>query len=322
MQPFSFVVTAIAAVVLIAIFLGQFGSFFLPPSQSIQSISNGITNARFFPQKTSVVNPLSVRIGESLNAANFSDSSIEVAFECNSASVCCDRGVACNDRAYWTQSEILFNKTETIPAFVRCLEAERFFACIVFFGKKPPQFELGPVSLASSFDLSESNRIPVPVSVRNSGDVTAFLGTVRLDLFRLDDSGRKLVHSKSVEIKDLEPDAVQSFDFGFELANPGSFEAEISVSGDKSGADKNVFAFRAFNQPVSDCTALVDAATEKGFDLDREMCREKFFCSGCVLASSCLDAWKAAVPNRLFEEGDFEFAQILTEPISGVCPET
>jgi hypothetical protein len=251
--------------------------------------------------------------------SSFSDLESDLAFECDAPQYCCVRGVDCATGAFWSGSRIRFDRSLSMPAFVRCAQLVSFFGCTVFFGASPAQVDIKSVVTPPLIDLAQDPSASLAVDLSNVGIVAAEGVQVDLSIYRKTGDSKELVSQKHFEVGEIPAAGTAHFVFSAPVSRAGDLEAVLSVASQNAGSDSKTVSFSAVNSPQSPCRALTDAVTTHDFDVDTEQCRERFACDRCEFAFQCVAAWEEARPDLPFSAGDYSFAAVLTQPVDGAC---
>ncbi|MDO8625097.1 MAG: hypothetical protein Q7R47_03365 [Candidatus Diapherotrites archaeon] len=321
MNAFQLLVASLVAIAVLAFFLQVLAPLFVVPSNGEKSLRSGIESAKFHPRFLVSAGTLPVVESDSFSVAQFADLQSDLAFECNSPEYCCNAGMDCGTSAFWNAQRIRFDRAESIPVFVRCEQLVSFFGCTVFFGTHPPQLELKNVRFDPTLDLSKNPSATFSIDLLNSGKTPALNASADLVLYWKEGDKREELTRRHLDIGEVQAAEIRPLVLQAPVTRSGTIEAVVSVSGDNAGADSKTVMFSAQNAPQSPCHALTDAATTRDFDVDSDMCRERFACNECTFAFQCLAAWQKAQPDKSFVEGDYSFAAVLTEQANGACPQ-
>ncbi len=319
MNPFQLLVAAIITITLMFLFFSQFSDFFLPPSVLKEKIAFALDQARLSDGRTIPIGRMDIRENDSFSAAGFLDSTMDLLFECNNPEFCCARNSDCSLGTFWDGERISFKKKIAVDVFARCEKSFDLFICTVFFGKSPGQLDILDSNAASLIDLSTAYSFPFELSVKNSGSYPVLNGLARLELFSLSEGLREQMLVREIGFSELLPGQSKQMVFDVQLNRQGSWEAVFSVSGDRAGKATKKISFVAVNEQLIHCKAQLNQPIQTVLDEELGKCVSKFFCADCSLGSQCLKAWQKADPEKVFEEGDFSFAEVWSDPVNGLC---
>ncbi len=319
MNVFRLLVYAIIAVALLWFFFTYLEQFFNPPSNAIEKIEWGIQTAKLQPGQAIPLGILVFSEKTGLSKSLFSETGTDSILECNSQSFCCDKGVACGNKAVWTEEHLSFNQKQLVPAFVRCKTEYDFFACKVFVGSAPAQLELKNINPEKTVDLQTKNQWSLSVEIQNTGKNDSLPGIATIRVSKKQESGeKKPVGSQQKNFETIAPGQTALLNLDFPIAENGDFEAVVRVESDNAGYAEQTVSFQAINQP-NPCRALNQQARTKEFDSQTSECTEKFFCAECITSTECKQQWQQIFPEKDFEIGDSSFVQTRTAETAENC---
>jgi hypothetical protein len=309
LNVFRLLVYAVIAAALLWFFFAYLQQFFVPPSQAIESIQQGIEQAKLVPGKTIAVGTLVFSEKTSLGSSLFSGKGTDSLLECNNPSFCCDKGIACSQKAFWNDEQMTFSNQQAIPAFIRCKTEYNFFACKVFVGSAPSQLELESVNPEKTVDLRSGSQWKASIEIQNKGSIASVPGTATVTVSKKQANGEKEVLGiRPFAFESIAPGQSALLEIAFPLAENGEFESLIHIESDNAGFAEQTVQFQAVNQP-SACRALTQQPTVKEFDAPTGECIEKFFCADCMASVECEQQWQLVYPEKSFEIGDYSFVQ-------------
>ena len=222
-----------------------------------------------------------------------------IAFECNNGAVCCNIGQMdenCSQKIEWNQRFIEVKEPLLISTTTRCSYQNRLFVCKVYFGKKPAQIEIVETTTKEKVDLGEETPA-VNLTIRNSGEVPFFYGTVRRELFEVYwDNGDWRKRSLGDIVLDenfggIQAEAQIEREYDLEISSAGKYSVKLRVSGDNAGFEEKSFDIEAVGGKkctFRDCDA---AGFEEG------ECRARCYCQDC-LSFECENVVRTEVSER------------------------
>lgn len=309
---FKMLVSAIAAIALLMVFLNYILPYFLTVQDVEKEIGVLLTEAEFSPGKYKSAS-IQLTSGASLNAGNFDSDNRSTAFSCNSAELCLD---------YLSYDERKINVKRNIQTTVsaRCSYAHDLFTCKIYFGKEPAQLEIREVQIKESIDLGKNENI-AQFAVKNTGNDGArnAKATARIYKRYFADSEwkKEFVRQNEKDLGNIDAGSEINAEIELPIGESGTYAVEIIASAEDAGFDSAEKTFEATGS-----VNLCKATSQEGFaayNPELGKCREKSFCENCTYAFECRDAWKAKSAGKAFESAEPGFAYETTEAADGVC---
>lgn len=271
---------------------------------------------------------LTLQKDQSLFARNYDQPTRSVSFECSGGG-CCPFLEGCPSAIGSTAERILtFEKTD-VSLTARCENTNvAIHACRVYVGEEPAQVKLENVKLSAEI-LSTNEEITFSGSVRNTGKVSSGTVFVRVEIWgKTFVSGKEedtLIGEKEQLIEMIGAEKALPFSIQTRIQTPGEYHARIIARGEDAGMDERVHAIIVEGEIISTCATDPAQEFEKKYDAFDNVCREKRFCTGCMFAYECRNAWESVstIPQGSYfdpQRGENTFTYLITPPLeNGTC---
>lgn len=321
-SAFRILVFAVVAVAALWIFSTFFAPLFNPPTQFTETIQRGLQSAKAQVGQVTSMGNLEIPSGTFFSNATFANEKTDLVFECNNPQYCCEKGAVCNQKTAWNEQRVTFNQAQRIPAFTRCQFEFEFFACKIFFGQKPAQVTIEPVSIPNQIDLAKQNTLSFSTRIQNTGEQTAVQGLAEVFFQKKMETGPmadfQTVFSQQQLFSELPSNQSTVLNWTIPLEKNGEYRLRIQAKSDNAGMDISDHEFRLFNEATA-CQALTSQAPQTEFDSQTGLCTTKFACVNCNLAVDCRLQWQNAQPQTDFQIGDPGFAQTVVVSTASEC---
>ncbi len=311
--PFRILVYAIAAILLIMIFLNYVVPYFLQAQDVEKEIGTLLTKAEFSLGKYKSAS-IQLAAGAVLKEAIFNSSNRVVGFRCNSAELCLDFVSYKNGR-------LSVNKGIKTTASARCAYAHDLFTCKIYFGKEPAQLALKALQIKDIIDLGKNENI-ANFTVKNTGkdearDVKA-TAKIYKRYYADYEWHKEFVRQNEKLLGNIGSGSEINAEIELLIEESGNYALEIIASAEDAGFDSVEKTFEAIG-----AASLCNATSQEGFasyNSETGKCRKRSFCSGCFYAYECRGAWEEAKgAEKTFESAEPGFAYEITDAIDGAC---
>ncbi len=295
---FRLLVYAIVAVSVLALVYLIMLPMLLPVSNNIAIIERTLKASETGPGM-GFHEEVTVKEGEGFSGQTFDRRTRNVAFQCNSADVCCPQKEKCSLAIEWDNRAVKFNESRTVLVTTRCEMRHGLHACTVYIGADPAQIEIGSINAPKEFDLGKEAPY-FEVAFSNTGSQETQQTEIEVQIFR-----RYLEEGKWVERPVENASAVEAFGglkpgekrrrtIYVSLNENGSFRAEIRVSGLEAGFEEKSVQFTATGA-ANYCkpTGCLDPSFLHG------KCVARCHCTKCMLGKECAEALLQSDPLNL-----------------------
>ncbi len=286
MNSFKLLVYAIVTIAVAALVYLIMQPLLFPPQENIALIERSL-QASETGLGTGFRTEVGVQAGEGFTGQTFDSRLRNVAFQCNSGSLCCPREEKCDLAIEWDNRKVEFKQGRTVLATTRCDLQYSLYACTIYIGEKPAQIKIDSIEAAEEFDLSQENP-SFKVSFSNSGSQEALQTEIRIEVLeRYFEEGKWLERpvenaSKTEVLGSLKPGKTAEKSIELSLNQNGSFKAKIRVSGLEAGYDEKSVQFSTTGATTSCTPAYCEKPGFKG-----ESCSARCHCQYCMLGSEC-----------------------------------
>ncbi len=297
-SSFRLLVYAIAAVLFIWLFMGYIAPLFFPGHDPATEIGKMLEEAEMVLGRGKS-NKLLFNGGSSFKGKSFDSPIRNVVFECNSASLCCPKGVSCNSAIEWDERTILFQETRSIETTVRCNEEYGISTCKVYFGNKPAQIGIKSIEVKEEFDLEKEKPI-IGISVENSGSQEMLQGSIEVKVFQVVEIGHEPKEillsalTKTEAIGALGAGKQKEKEIELAIEADGEYKLRVRASGLEAGSDEKIVSLKTTGS-TSSCTASKCNSPA----LAAGKCIARCYCTGCVLGTDCVQKLKEAESNAV-----------------------
>jgi hypothetical protein len=307
----------IAAIIILYIFFTEFAQYYLWPNDPIKKIASAIEAAQNFRGKAIEATNTVFTNGTGITRTGFANNRLEIKFECNSASNCCDKGTSCGNIVEWSDNYANFKQTKKIQSFARCNVEHNIGFCTVYIGQKPAQVEIVTVQSLKQIDLSKEATYKMDVLARNTGELIAPSVFAKAKLFKTGMEEEAPLQEKITQGVQLRPGEEKLIELDFLVEANAAYTVQLRVEGDNAGFDENKIGFTATGKIVVPCKATTKGTTV--LDSITGNCETSYYCQGCTLAIECKEAWQKTIPNTAFTEQDAVHTTATELPINGKC---
>ncbi len=295
--PFKLLVYAVAAMAIIALFFTYILPLFFQSGNPTAVLNNNLSVAETTLGKS--VTGAILFDEMSFSGATFDADNRSVAFECNSAAICCnlrERGEECTQKIEWDERRIKIKEPMEIETTVRCSYEHTLFVCKIYFGKKPAQIVIADASIKEMVDLDEE-KAELSLTVENSGAIPVFFGSIKAEVYErhLEDGQwkRRYIGDALVEeqFEGIEPGGRLEKETQISVPYPGKYDVELMVKGDNAGFESRELSFEAVGG--NRCMAeRCDSPT-----LEFGKCKTRCHCVNCLLSRKCEEDVKNAIKH-------------------------
>jgi hypothetical protein len=327
MNVFRLLIVAVLAGVTMYFIVSLMSPILRPQTIAARAVENILIDAQADVGHSATVS-LTLQKDQSLFARNYDQPTRSVSFEC-AGEECCPFLENCPSAIGSTPERILTFETTDISLTARCENTNvNIHACKVYAGEEPAQVKLENVQLSAE-TLSTSDEITFSGSVRNTGKVSSGIVTLRVEIWgKTFVSGKEedtLVGEKEQTLEMIDAEKARPFSIQTRILAPGEYHARIIARGEDAGMDERVHAIMVIGEIISTCVTDLSQAFEKTYDSFEEVCREKRFCTGCMFAYECRNAWESisTIPAGSYydtQRGENGFTYLITPPLEiGTC---
>jgi hypothetical protein len=310
MKPFSLLIWAIVAILLIFIATNIYNNLF-PESNLTNEIKEelGIAQSQPYLGELRILGQKTLEEGDLIMKDSFDLLNKSVAIECTSADICCPLGEECNNSIEWNYELLNVKNTTTTRVYVRCITEENLPVCRIYFGTKPAQASIKQINLISS----EGNSTVFNLTVENSGNNTLPFGEANIELYqKVNGQFQKLgIDLPTQNINNLPASQEHDFIFNIETFNTGQYRAKFIFSGNNAGFDTFNYDFNVGINQI--CTTSSKTESIEIFDEELNSQgyyeEEFYYCNNCNFAYECLSEWQK-------EHQDINFNIISKERVS------
>jgi hypothetical protein len=232
---------------------------------------------------------------EGFSELTFNRRNRNVSYQCINPVLCCPQSKECSLSIEWDNNHVKFNKARTVNVSTRCKLLDEMYACDVYIGEKPGQLEIDDVSGPKKVDFRNREEMYFDVTYSNTGNEEVKQASLEVKIFQRyfkeEKWEEKLVDhaSESVDLGTVLPGTMEMETVVINLNQNGPFRAEITISGENGGFDRESFEFETIGA-VSDCRA--SRCETPVFDEGK--CTAKCYCQDCLLGSRCAELLKQA----------------------------
>jgi len=287
-SAFRLLVYAIVAALVLFLAYRIFQPFIFPEPDSIAVIEQNL-KAGETGLGLGFTSEILVKTGEGFTGETFDTRTRNVAFQCNSASVCCPREKECNLAVEWDRRRVKFNQTKMVTSTARCDLQDSLYACTVYLGERPAQVEIDSVSSGEEFDLSKGD-VFFEVEFSNTGAQQAEQTEIEIEVFQkyLEEGiwRERLVENafKKQALGKLAPGQTKKTTVSLNLNQNGQFKARVRVSGLEAGFAEKELQFSTTGAS-DDC--MPSYCEEPRFINGR--CAARCYCEKCMSGPKCAD---------------------------------
>jgi len=315
MNVFKVLVSAIAAMLILALVFFYLIPFFFPVKDPKPILEAGLENAELelgsykctkiaFPAERSFI------------GRNFDTSLRSVTFECNDNLICCGiNDPQCNKIA-WDERRILINQAREIETCFRCKEIAGLKSCRIYIGQEPGQLTFDSIPEALTFDHSKPEPFKFELILANTGkQVIVNDIDIKVNVYQSVIVEREvkniLVDSKALQPekpKNLLPGEQTKTTIELEkeiFSKNGNYEIELIADALDGGQDIEKVKVVSINAVSERCEAI--EGPEKFVERSNK-CFKLNYCNGCSYAVECANLWKSMKPSAEIELGDKDSA--------------
>ncbi|MDP6670981.1 MAG: hypothetical protein QGI60_04150 [archaeon] len=298
--PFRLLVSALVALALLAVFYTYVVPLFFPSPEPLSILEKNIGVASITTGKGIVKE---IRFGVSGFSGNTFDShNISLAFECNSAALCCNISEVdenCTKDIAWNERSIEIKSEMVIETTARCFYENTIHVCKIYFGKKPAQIEIVKSDIKKKINLDEEN-VVLDLEIKNSGAVPLFNGIIKVDVYEMYLEankwekryvGRALVNKTFGEIQ---PGSMLKKQIPISVSGAGKYDVKLRVWGDNAGFEEKNLNFEVTGESTCKLDSLKQCdPAEMGISGCRAIC----YCTSCLLSSQCIERVRTEVKS-------------------------